>query len=109
MAPEQWEITSRIWHSIFVHQESRLGPGEGRWFRLLKLSEEIGEVSSAAVGYVGGNKRKGVTHAPRDIASELADVIITAMVALEDWTPDAETFFANHLAGVRERVQRDGS
>ncbi len=59
--------------------------------RLLKLVEESGEVAQAYIGAVGQNPRKGVTHTTADVADELCDVIITAMVALvsvADGNPD---------------------
>jgi NTP pyrophosphatase (non-canonical NTP hydrolase) len=59
--------------------------------RLLKLVEESGEVAQAYIGTVGQNPRKGVTHTTADVADELCDVIITAMVALvsvADGNPD---------------------
>jgi len=51
--------------------------------RILKLVEEVGEVSRARIGALGQNPRKGVTNDSRKIAEELADCIITAAVAIE--------------------------
>lgn len=50
--------------------------------RLLKVTEEAGEVAAAWIGATGQNPRKGVTHTYADVASELADVAFTAMVAM---------------------------
>jgi NTP pyrophosphatase (non-canonical NTP hydrolase) len=49
--------------------------------RLLKLTEEVGEVAEAFLGVHGLNKRKGVCRSREDLLDELADVIITAAVA----------------------------
>ncbi|MEH0543972.1 MazG-like family protein [Streptomyces sp. B21-105] len=76
---------------------------EGLLLRVLKLSEEVGEVAQAVIGATGQNPRKGVTHGWDDVQSELCDVIITALVALRTLTPDAPTVFAGHLARVAER------
>lgn len=68
---------------------------------LLKLSEEVGEVASAYIGMTGQNPRKGVTHTREDVASELCDVVITALVALASITgstTDAQAALARHLA-----------
>lgn len=73
--------------------------------RLLKLVEESGEVAQAYIGSVGQNPRKGVTHTSADVADELCDVIITAMVALvsvADGNPD--DILAAKLAKVAERA-----
>lgn len=69
--------------------------------RLLKLVEEAGEVSSAYIGMTGQNPRKGVTHTRQDVASELCDVVVTALVALATVTGTADTAqaaLARHLA-----------
>lgn len=108
MAPEQWETTREIWDAIESHQASD-GIVAGKLLRIVKLSEEIGEVAQSIIGVTGANKRKGFTHENADVAKELADVIVTAMVALEDWVIEPESFFRQHLERVRQRVQRDGS
>lgn len=50
--------------------------------RILKLTEEVGEVGQAWIGVQGQNPRKGVTHTMPDVQDELCDVIVTAAVAL---------------------------
>lgn len=94
----------RIYQAIRDHQ----GLG-GVALRLLKLSEEVGEVSEAYIGVVGGNKRKGFSHCEYDVAKELADVAITAMVALHDWTSDPEGFLADRIRQIEERIREEGS
>ncbi|MDX5568203.1 MazG-like family protein [Streptomyces sp. ID05-04B] len=76
---------------------------DGLLLRVLKLSEEVGEVAQAVIGATGQNPRKGVTHTWDDVRSELCDVIITALVALRTLTPDAQAVFTAHLARVAER------
>lgn len=49
--------------------------------RLLKIVEEAGEACEAYIGMTGANPRKGVTHTQEDLASELLDVALTALVA----------------------------
>ncbi|MBP2704435.1 MazG-like family protein [Microbispora sp. RL4-1S] len=72
--------------------------------RLLKLVEEAGEVAAAYIGTVGQNPRKGRTHTYEDVAAELCDVALTALVALHSFTPDPQATFTAHLAGVAARV-----
>ncbi|MER7896585.1 MazG-like family protein [Streptomyces sp. NPDC096046] len=76
---------------------------EGLLLRVLKLSEEVGEVSEAVIGATGQNPRKGVTHTWDDVQSELCDVVITALVALRTLTPEAREVFARHLERVTRR------
>ncbi|MEU5223650.1 MazG-like family protein [Streptomyces toyocaensis] len=78
------------------------GP-DGLLLRILKLSEEVGEVAQAVVGATGQNPRKGTTHTWDDVRSELCDVAVTALVALRTLTPDAREVFVRHLEGVTRR------
>jgi NTP pyrophosphatase (non-canonical NTP hydrolase) len=57
---------------------------------LLKLTEEVGEAAEAYIGIHGLNKRKGTCRTPDDLLDELADVIITAAVAMSGVAGDAE-------------------
>lgn len=72
--------------------------------RLLKLTEEIGEVSQAYIGYVGQNPRKGQTHTANDVADELCDVAVTALVALHRFTDNPEQHLAAKLQTIADRV-----
>jgi NTP pyrophosphatase (non-canonical NTP hydrolase) len=75
--------------------------------RLLKLTEEIGEVAEAFIGLHGLNRRKGVCRTRDDLLDELADVIITAAVAMSGVTGDvdeARTHLEAHLASVTRRA-----
>ncbi len=54
--------------------------------RILKLTEEVGEVAEAFIGLKGLNPRKGVCRSRDDLLAELADVIITAAVAMAGLT-----------------------
>jgi NTP pyrophosphatase (non-canonical NTP hydrolase) len=82
---------------------STLGPEITKLIRIMKLTEEAGEVTQAVIGTLGQNPRKGVTHTWEDVQAELCDVIITAMVALTTLTPDARETFNGHLARVGSR------
>ena len=75
--------------------------------RLLKLTEEVGEVAEAYIGMQGLNRRKGVCRTRDDLLAELADVIITAAVAMSGVTGDADEargHFERRLAAVTERA-----
>lgn len=63
------------------------GPDKGhrhveRDIRIWNLQEEVGEVADAFIGMQGLNGRKGVCRTRDDLLAELADVIITAAVAM---------------------------
>jgi NTP pyrophosphatase (non-canonical NTP hydrolase) len=75
--------------------------------RLLKLTEEVGEVAEAFIGMHGWNSRKGVCRTRDDLLDELADVIITAAVAMSGITGDVDeagSHFERRLAAVTERA-----
>lgn len=82
---------------------------QGPLYRLLKLQEEAGEVAEAVIGFTGVNTRKGYSHDEQDVAKELADVVITAMVALHDWVPSPERFMKERLQVLTERIRNEGS
>lgn len=75
--------------------------------RVMKLAEETGEAVAAYIGMTGQNPRKGTCATLDDLASELCDVIITAMVALATIAGDAagaETVLQTHLAARFARL-----
>ncbi|MFD5658322.1 MazG-like family protein [Streptomyces hirsutus] len=76
---------------------------EALLLRVLKLSEEVGEVAQAVIGATGQNPRKGTTHSWDDVGAELCDVALTALVALRSLTPDAGEVFTRHVAKVAAR------
>ncbi|MES4887502.1 MazG-like family protein [Streptomyces sp. NPDC096012] len=81
---------------------------EGVLLRVLKLSEEVGEVAEAIIGATGQNPRKGVTHSWEDVQAELCDVAVTALVALRTLTPRAQEVFDRHVTRVRARPLEPG-
>jgi len=80
--------------------------GDGRaemTAQMLKLSEEVGEVAQAWIGYIGQNPRKGVTHTLEDVMSELADVAITALVGIARLDRDPERVLGEKVAVMAQR------
>lgn len=71
--------------------------------RILKLTEEVGEVAQGWIGVTGQNPRKGVTHSVEDVADELCDVIVTAAVALTSITRDPAAHLDTKLATIAAR------
>ncbi|MGW0914039.1 MazG-like family protein [Streptomyces sp. NPDC002784] len=99
--PDLWSGIDELWSWLEANRP--LDGREAMLLRMLKLSEEVGEVAEAVIGATGQNPRKGVTHTWDDVQAELCDVVITALVALRTLTPDTREVFAGHLARVRER------
>ena len=101
MQHDPWTIVADL--VAWLDSHSQLSPEMERQMRLTKITEENGEVAQAVVGVLGQNPRKGVTHTWEDVQGEVCDVILTAMVALNSLTPDAEKVFAAHLERVAAR------
>jgi NTP pyrophosphatase (non-canonical NTP hydrolase) len=72
--------------------------------RILKVTEEAGEVAQAWIGYIGQNPRKGITHTDREVADELADVALTALVAIESLGFDAHEVLTTCATKVLKRL-----
>lgn len=60
------------------------------WARISKVSEELGEAVQAYIGYTAQNPRKGVTHDMDDVLAELADVVLTGILAIQHFTKDTD-------------------
>ncbi|MFE1880488.1 MazG-like family protein [Streptomyces diastatochromogenes] len=100
-AADLWPTIDELWDRLEATRK-HAGP-EGVLLRILKLSEEVGEVAEAVIGATGQNPRKGITHTWEDVQGELCDVAITALVALRTLTSEAREVFDEHLKGVRAR------
>jgi NTP pyrophosphatase (non-canonical NTP hydrolase) len=72
--------------------------------RILKVTEEAGEVAAAWIGATGQNPRKGITHTYGDVAAELADVVFTALVAIDSLGFDPADVVAACAAKVTGRL-----
>ncbi|MEV6960378.1 MazG-like family protein [Streptomyces sp. NPDC051207] len=106
-SPDLWSTVEELWAWLDSH---RAHDGrEGLALRMLKLSEEVGEVAQAVIGATGQNPRKGVTHTWEDVQAELCDVVFAALVALRTLTPDAREVFTHHLTRVRNRSLATGN
>ncbi|SEC32821.1 MazG-like family protein [Streptomyces sp. PAN_FS17] len=100
-AADLWAAIDALW--TWLDTDQPIGGREGMVLRMLKLSEEVGEVAQAVIGATGQNPRKGVTHTWEDVQGELCDVVITALVALRTLTPDTREVFDRHLERVTKR------
>lgn len=72
--------------------------------KVMKIGEENGEAVEAFIGMTGANVRKGVTHTEGDLRLELADVVITAYVALAAFSGDTWTVLADRVEVIASRL-----
>lgn len=75
--------------------------------RILKITEEAGEAAGAWIGVLGTNPRKGVTHTRDQVAAELADVAISALVAIASLDRDPKAMLEACAAKLRARQISD--
>lgn len=76
--------------------------------RVLKVAEEYGEATEAYIGFRGLNPRKGKTHTSDDVADELADIAITALVAMGTFCGDPIQRLTNRMSDVARRAVMSG-
>jgi NTP pyrophosphatase (non-canonical NTP hydrolase) len=89
-----WQAISDIdqWLDDGVSMDYRIQPLAQDWARIAKVIEELGEAVQAMIGYTGQNPRKGVTNGRDKVLEELADVVFTAILAIQHFTKnDSET------------------
>lgn len=72
--------------------------------RIMKIGEEFGEAVQARIGELGQNPRKPASHTRDDLADELCDVIVTAMVALGSVVDNPQGMFEAKLRKISDRV-----
>jgi hypothetical protein len=76
--------------------------------RVLKIGEEYGETVAALIGMTGQNPRKGFTHTESDVCLELADVIVTALCAMQHITQNeavSRAYLASKIQGIIVRSE----
>ncbi|MDK1472253.1 MazG-like family protein [Streptomyces sp. 549] len=101
MQDTDWMTIKRL--VDWLDEETQGSPMEARLLRVLKITEEAGEVAEAVHGVMRSNPRKGESHTWEDVQNELVDVILTAMVALVTVNPDAARIFAERVEHVAQR------
>ena len=77
------------------------------WGRVTKVAEESGEVVAALVALTGQNPRKPADGSLADVESELLDVALTALAAVEHLRGNDGSALAaldGHVARVAERA-----
>ncbi|MFF2963748.1 MazG-like family protein [Streptomyces sp. NPDC057963] len=91
----------------WLDAENQAAVGDVRLLRVLKITEEAGEVAEAVTGALGANPRKGDSHSWQDVEKELGDVIVTAAVALATISSDPEKALADRVRGLLDRLGLD--
>jgi NTP pyrophosphatase (non-canonical NTP hydrolase) len=80
------------------------------WHRIVKVTEEAGEVTEAMIGWTARNPRKGQSHSQEDVEKELLDTAMAALGAIEHLhgNPDRAVSLRLLETHVRGLVKRAG-
>ncbi|MEU2715468.1 GNAT family N-acetyltransferase [Streptomyces sp. NPDC007205] len=96
---DEWDTIQRLADTFSGFDTKNGLQQEEQWtLQVLKLAEEVGEAAQAVIGARGTNPRKGHSHTWTDVQDEVADAVITGMVALARLRPDAREHFTSVLA-----------
>lgn len=99
------ETTRRAVDAAVGWLDAHHGSGpQQQTMRILKVTEEAGEAASAWIGVQGQNPRKGVTHSPREVADELADVALASFVAIRSLGFDPAEVLSAKAGKVLDRM-----
>ncbi|MGI5347092.1 NUDIX domain-containing protein [Streptomyces sp. CA-250714] len=103
-----WPTVAGLARTFDAHGDARGQEREQQWtLQVLKLAEETGEAAQAVIGVQGTNPRKGYSHAWEDVHAEVADVVITGLVALARMRPaDAADYLERQLAAKAVRFRQ---
>lgn len=103
-----WQAVEAIdaWLDGFASQEYKDQPLAQDWARISKVAEELGEAIQAYIGYTGQNPRKGVVNSRDDVLGELADVAMTAILAMQHFTKDSGYVRATLRSKIRVLEKR---
>lgn len=74
------------WLDGYVSQEYRDQPLAQDWARISKVIEELGEAINELILLTGQNPRKARTEDDTQLLNELADVVLTGMLAMLHFT-----------------------
>ena len=103
------KITSREFQRFIEEQSAMfisLSPDESEKERILsrntKLGEEAGEVCAAVLGLFG-QQRKSADRESKELATELADVVICAYLLAEVTNVDMSEALATKMAKIRAK------
>lgn len=93
------------------YQEQPLGM---LWGRVGKLGEEVGEAIQALIGVTGQNPRKGVQGTFIDVQNELADVVFTALCAMQHISKNTDNrsiddILHDRLTHISHRISESAS
>jgi NTP pyrophosphatase (non-canonical NTP hydrolase) len=104
--PSTWHTVAAFARHLDDHDDPLgLTPHEQWTLQVLKLAEETGEAAQAVIGARGTNPRKKhLSTGWSDVHAEVADVVITSLVALQRMRPDdAAAYLRDQLALKAEK------
>lgn len=104
-----WQSIQAIdtWLDLGISEHYKQQPLATDWSRVCKIGEELGETIQALIGATGQNPRKGFHGGYDEVLDELADVVITAIMAMQHFTKDpyrTKRLIITKLAKIEDRI-----
>ena len=72
--------------------------------RMVKVSEEVGELSDAVLDYFG-RQRSDKEHNADELALEIADVIIAVSILAKTFNVNVEEALRNKMTKIQKRIE----
>jgi NTP pyrophosphatase (non-canonical NTP hydrolase) len=98
-------LSDEYLHLLARGKEQLVAEGLTLERQLLWLQAEVGEAANALMGAMGANPRKGFTHTATDVAEELADVAMTALLGIMLCGKNPEEFLSAQALKIAERMK----
>lgn len=104
LSKEQWVKIERVAEHYAQFHDT---PRQMLSAQLHQLTSELGEVADAFIGCTGANRRKGFTHTDEDLANELGDLAMTAVMTLFFCADDPELVIDDTLRKFIARLEKE--
>ena len=91
-------------HNHFIRMGETPSLKEMAYGRMVKTTEEIGELSDAVLDYFG-RQRADKNHNADNLALEVADVIIAVSILAKTFDIDVEQALRTKMAKINKRIE----
>lgn len=91
-------------HNHFLKNGEQVSLKEMAYGRMVKTTEEVGELSDAVLDYFG-RQRSDKDHNADNLALEVADVIIAVSILAKTFNVNIEEALQTKIAKIRKRIE----
>lgn len=90
-------------HQYFLGKDESIGPKEMAYGRMVKLTEEVGELADAVLDNFK-RQRPDKAHHANELNLEIADIIIAVGVLAKGFNVDIESALKTKMEKIRQRL-----